>query len=48
MQEDSRRNHKRYAIEMGSVAMIHIPSFIKIGSFTQKPIHRHADRIGIA
>jgi hypothetical protein len=34
-----------YAIEMGSGAMIYIPSFIKIGSSIQKligGIHRHA------
>jgi hypothetical protein len=33
-----------YAFEMGSDAMIHIPSFIKIGSGIQKlmrEIHRH-------
>jgi hypothetical protein len=34
-----------YAVEMGSGAMIHIPSFIKIGSGIQKfvgrGIHRH-------
>jgi hypothetical protein len=45
----------QYAVEMGSGAMIHIPSFIKIGSCTQKLIfwgrgglHRHTDRKEIA
>jgi hypothetical protein len=28
----------KYAIEMGSGAMIYIPSFIKIGSGIQEPI----------
>jgi hypothetical protein len=28
----------KYAVEMGSVAMIYIPSFIKIGSAIQKLI----------
>jgi hypothetical protein len=40
-----------YAVEMGSGAMIHIPSFIKIGSAIQKlivGIHRHTDRMEIA
>jgi hypothetical protein len=35
---------KKYAIEMGSSAMIFIPSFVKIGSGIQKligGIHRH-------
>jgi hypothetical protein len=40
----------RYAVEMGSGAMIYIPSFIKICSGTQKVvgggIHRHADSHG--
>jgi hypothetical protein len=34
----------KYTAEMGSGAMIHIPSFIKIGSANQKligDIHRH-------
>jgi hypothetical protein len=34
----------KYTAEMGSVAMIHIPNFIKIGSGIQKlsgGIHRH-------
>jgi hypothetical protein len=41
----------KYAIEMGSGAMIHIPSFTKIGSGIQdliEGIHRHTDSIGIA
>jgi hypothetical protein len=39
----------KYAVEMASVAMIYIPSFIKIGSGIQKliwegeGIHRHKD-----
>jgi hypothetical protein len=41
----------KYAVEMGSVAMIYIPSFIKIGSGIQKllkGIARHMDRMEIA
>jgi hypothetical protein len=41
----------KYAIEMGSGAMIHIPSFIKVGSGIQKlvgGIHRHTDSMVIA
>jgi hypothetical protein len=41
----------KYAVEMGSGAMIYIPSFIKIGSGIQKlirGIQRHADRLEIA
>jgi hypothetical protein len=41
----------KYAVEMGSGAMIYIPSFIKIGSGIQKlmrGIHRHIDRMEIA
>jgi hypothetical protein len=41
----------RYAVEMGSGAMICIESFIKIGSGIQKLIgwlHRHTDRKEIA
>jgi hypothetical protein len=39
----------KYAVEMGSGAAIYIPSFIKIGSGTQKlmgggEIHRHTYR----
>jgi hypothetical protein len=40
----------KYAIEMGSDAMIHIPSFIKIGSGVQKligEILRHTHTIMI-
>jgi hypothetical protein len=40
----------KYAVEMGSAAMIYIPSFIKIVSSTQKlieGIHRHTDSMGI-
>jgi hypothetical protein len=38
----------KYSVEMGSDAMIYIPSFIKIGSAIQKLIHReHGDRIGL-
>jgi hypothetical protein len=44
----------KYAVEMGSVAMIYIASFIKIGSDIQKLIggiqqtHRqHGDRISL-
>jgi hypothetical protein len=40
-----------YAVEMGSGAMIYIPSFVKIGSAIQKltgGIHRHTDRKDIA
>jgi hypothetical protein len=36
----------KYAVEIGSLAMIYIPSFIKIGSAIQKGvIHRHTDNI---
>jgi hypothetical protein len=41
----------KYAVEMGSGAMIYIPSVIKIGSGIQKligGIHRHPDSIEIA
>jgi hypothetical protein len=41
----------KYAVEMISVAMICIPSFINIGSDVQKligGIHRHIDRLEIA
>jgi hypothetical protein len=41
----------KYAVEMGSVAMIYIPSFIKIGPGMQKMIggiHKHTDRMEIA
>jgi hypothetical protein len=41
----------KYAIEIGSYAMIHTPSFIKIGSGVQKliwGIHRHTDWLEIA
>jgi hypothetical protein len=45
----------KYAVEMGSGAMIYIPSFIKIGSGISKlmvgvgeGIHRHTDRMEIA
>jgi hypothetical protein len=37
----------KYAVEMGSGAMICVPSFTKIGSGIQKligGIHRHAER----
>jgi hypothetical protein len=37
----------KYAVEMGSGAVIYIPSFINIGSGIQKiigGIHRHTDR----
>jgi hypothetical protein len=43
----------KYAVEMGSGAVIYIPSFIKIGSAIQKligAIHRHTgdgDRISL-
>jgi hypothetical protein len=36
----------KYAVEMGSVAMIYVPSFRKTGSGIQKltgGIHRHTD-----
>jgi hypothetical protein len=41
----------KYAVEMGSGAMICVPSFIKIGSDIQKlieDIHRHTDSMVIA
>jgi hypothetical protein len=42
----------KYAVKMGSDAMIHIPSFIKIGSGILKliegGIHRHTNNIEIA
>jgi hypothetical protein len=37
----------KYAVEIGSGAMIYIPSFIKTGSGIQKlmgGIHRHTDK----
>jgi hypothetical protein len=41
----------KYAVEMGTGAMIYIPSFIKIGSCIQKLmgwIHRHTDSMAIS
>jgi hypothetical protein len=41
----------KYATEMGSGAMIYIPSFIKIGSGIQNligGIHRHTDSMVIS
>jgi hypothetical protein len=41
----------KYDVEMGSGAMIYIPSFIKTGSGISKligAIHRHTDRMEIA
>jgi hypothetical protein len=41
----------RYAVEMGSGAMLYIPNLIKIGSGIQKllrGIHRHTDNMMIA
>jgi hypothetical protein len=41
----------KYVVELGSGAMIYIPSFIKIGSGIQKlmwGIHRHADSMVIS
>jgi hypothetical protein len=41
----------KYAIEMGSGAMIYIPGFIEFGSGIQElvgGIHRHTDRMEIA
>jgi hypothetical protein len=41
----------KYAVEMGSVAMVYIPSFIQIGSAIRKligGIRRHTDRMEIA
>jgi hypothetical protein len=41
----------KYAVEMGSVAIIYIPSFIKIDSRIHKlygGIHSHIDRTDIA
>jgi hypothetical protein len=44
----------KYAVEMGSVAMIYIPSFMKIGSGIQKLIrgdsqtHRHTESMEFA
>jgi hypothetical protein len=40
----------KYTVEIGSVAVIFIPSFIKIGSGIQKfigGIHRHTDSMVI-
>jgi hypothetical protein len=40
----------KYVVEMGSGAMIYIPSFIQIGSGIQKlivGIHRHTDSMVI-
>jgi hypothetical protein len=45
------RHNMKYAVEMGSGAMIYIPGFIKIGLGIQKltrGIHRqHGDRISL-
>jgi hypothetical protein len=41
----------KYAVEMGSVAMIYIPRFIKVGSGIQKligGIYKHTGRLEIA
>jgi hypothetical protein len=41
----------KYAVEMGSGAVIHIPNFINIGSDIQTfiwGIHRHTDSMAIA
>jgi hypothetical protein len=41
----------KYAVEMGSGAMIYIPNFIKVGSGIQKligGIYRHTDSMEIA
>jgi hypothetical protein len=41
----------KYAVEMGSGAMLYIPSFIQIGSDIQKligGIHKHTDSMEIA
>jgi hypothetical protein len=41
----------KYAVEVGSGAMIYIPSFVKIASTIQKlrgEIHRHTDSVVIA
>jgi hypothetical protein len=38
----------KYVAEMGTVAMIYIPSFIQIGSRIQKLIGRYTDRMEIA
>jgi hypothetical protein len=38
----------KYAVEMGSGAMIYVPSFIKIGSGVQKFIEGYTDSMGIA
>jgi hypothetical protein len=40
----------KYAVEMGSLAIIHVPRFIKFGSGIQKlvrGIHRHTDSMVI-
>jgi hypothetical protein len=44
----------KYAVEMGSDVMIHIPSFIKIGSTIQKSVgggtqilRQHGDRLSL-
>jgi hypothetical protein len=41
----------KYAVEMGSDAMVYIPNFIKTGSGIQKlvrGIHRHTDSMEIS
>jgi hypothetical protein len=42
----------KYAVEMGSISMRYMPSFIKIGSgiekFIRGGIHRHTDSMKIA
>jgi hypothetical protein len=45
------RDFMKHAVEMGSGAMIYIPSFIKTGSGIQKligGIHRHTDSMETA
>jgi hypothetical protein len=38
----------KYAIEMGSGSMIYVPSFMKIGGFTDTHTHRqHGDLISL-
>jgi hypothetical protein len=48
---DQWKRFINYAIEMGSGAMIHMPSYIKTGSNFQKSkgwIHKHTDSVGIS
>jgi hypothetical protein len=54
MHTDRWEGFLKYAVEMGSAAMVYIPRFIKIGSGNEKLIgedsqtHKHTDSMEIA